>query len=364
MEEEESKFEDPDDDSKSSVSVQLTTNAEIQAAANKLKAIHAKPHHAKGTQKTYKKWSNNFALSCGVNNLRWKLQGRLPPKKYLTDDHFENFFARIWATLQKPAIEQARSFLNWALKENGLPAMTYRKHIYRKTHNFIENIKKENKWRHYQKTKAAKALPKEVVQQLMTSPIRNDDGEIQLDWLRDKVISGTFIHCGYHPADTARMKLGKLEDMPENRDLNGYHRPIIKINIKKTKQHHKNIVNWISCGCNEDHDPENENCEYSLMKLLLGSLPGEFAGKSLWWNTCKNAWTQNQGDNGMAKKTVANAMERINKRCDISESKLKGFQGRKTMATMGRNLFSIDNTMIQAVGNWEDPKEIEDYVDP
>ena len=93
-------------------------------------------------------------------------------------------------------------------------------------------------------------------------------------------------------------------------------------------------------------------------------LPGELAGKSLWWNTCKNAWTQNQGDNGMAKKTVANAMERINKRCDISESKLKGFQGRKTMATMGRNLFSIDNTMIQAVGNWEDPKEIEDYVDP
>jgi hypothetical protein len=124
-------------------------------------------------------------------------------------------------------------------------------------------------------------------------------------------------------------------------------------------------MNWLGCGCEGDHDENNLNCEYALTKTLLDDLPVELQERSLWWNTAKNKWTTlGARDKPMSRTRIGKAMQRINERCHISDRKLIGFMGRKTMATMGRHKFSFQNSIIQNTGNWTQEEQMEDYMDP
>ena len=60
---------------------------------------------------------------------------------------------------------------------------------------------------------------------------------------------------------------------------------------------------------------------------------------------------------------IAAAIERLNQRLQISDDKLSGFMGRKTLATLGRNFFNINAPIVQDVGNWKDPAIFQGYVD-
>ena len=136
----------------------------------------------------------------------------------------------------------------------------------------------------------------------------------------------------------------------------------MKVNNLKTKEESKLIRNWFGCGCDGDHEEDNDNCEYALIKKLLASLPDEKSDVSLWWNTTKNKWNR-QGVKGMQKDTVGQAMERLNRRFQISSRKLNGNMGRKTLATLGRARFSYNDSLIRQTGNWETQENMENYVD-
>lgn len=300
--------------------------------------------------------------NCKKNS--WSENGILPPRDALRDQHFENFLAYVWAKNASPnSMKQAVAYLNFCLRQNGYPNISKQPSLWNKTVNFYKSIQKKPRWRNYVSTKKARSLTVNNVRGLATSPIRTD-GTIQIGWLRDKCISNTFIHMGYHPADTFRMKKENIHDDPHNTDFQGFSKPRMKVVNFKTKDKSKVIRNWIACGCEEDHDPMNDNCEYALMRNLLERLPDDRSKISLWWNVSSNEW-DNRGKTGMQQKTVAKAMQRINARCQINPAKtFNGDQGRKTLATLGRHIFSHNDRLINDVGNWENAEQIEDYVDP
>lgn len=236
------------------------------------------------------------------------------------------------------------------------------KHIYRATNNFLGNIKKENKWRKHVAT-GARSLNHVEVKAIAQSTIRGKDGRVVLPWLRDKLITMTEIHIGYHPVDVFRMSLANLEDVPTHRNReSGCIQPLMKIVNIKTKEHDKCIRNWYVCGCAADHDSDNDGCEYGLMKKLLHYLPVTFAEESLWWNTKKGGWCQKFGR--MQRRNISKAIQRVNIRCGICPTEtLSGNMGRKTCITLNRQFFNHDKGIVMDKVHHKTEEINETYVD-
>ena len=194
-------------------------------------------------------------------------------------------------------MKQAVAYLNFCLQQYRYPNMSRQPELWRDTLNFYKSIQKESRWRNYVSTKKAKSLTVEECKQIAKAPIRRH-GVIQLDWLRDKVAANTFIHMGYHPKDAYFMTSESLHDEPHNCDHQGNSKPRFKVTNEKTKDKSKLIRNWIACGCEEDHNPNNDMCEYALMKHLLKELPEDRAKIRLWWNVSSNNTWNRRGKKG------------------------------------------------------------------
>ena len=144
------------------------------------------------------------------------------------------------------------------------------------------------------------------------------------------------IHMGWHPVDCHRLDWTMCEEIPGGADpARGICQPCIKVNMRATKRPGQKARNYFCCGCQTKHDPDNDACEYGLVKRLVDSLGEDKANESLFWTTKDKG--KNWGLQGKQKKTkISEALERINKR---SLDKLTGDMGRKTFVTLGKNFF-------------------------
>jgi hypothetical protein len=153
----------------------------------------------------------------------------------MSDDNLQKLFARTWVNNQKPSIQQAVAWVNWCFHQHGKTKLPSLQHLFPKTTNFLGSIKKSTKWRKHVK-KGARSLTHHEVKAIANVPIRGDDNRIILPWLRDKLITLTEIHIGYHPVDVERMTLENLEDIPMHRNREtGSIQPLMKIINIKTK---------------------------------------------------------------------------------------------------------------------------------
>ena len=187
----------------------------MDAETEKMKRKHARSHHSVSTKSAYKKCANKFSRTTDSPNTKeqgWKMNNTLPPKELLRDHHFLNYFAKVWTKCERSAVIQGTAYLNWCLRHYGYPNINSNAHLFLKTDNFLKSIKKTDRWRHYQTPNKGKSLTDDECQQLGTCPIRNQKGQIVLDWLRDKTIFMSLVHMGYHPKDVYIMKKKNLKD--------------------------------------------------------------------------------------------------------------------------------------------------------
>ena len=296
--------------------------------------------------------------------MKWAYDGALPPEYLLTDANLHTLFSRIWVLNNKPSIKQAIAYVNWCLYKYKQNKMLNQRNKFGMTLNFIGSIKKTKKWTDHL-PEGARSLTEAEVRGLGSSPVKNEKGEVVLQWVRDKLIAMTEIHAGYHPADVHRMTTDNLKFFPNHKDRRGWKKPYVGIVGLKTKDRSQNTFNFYCCGCgNSDHNANNWNCEYTLINHLITKLPEDLGKKALWWNTWKKGfeWSLKQGP--MQKRNISQAIQRINERCNISPEKLSGNQGRKTMITLGRNLFGYDDELLKSVSHHDDHKSYLTYVDP
>lgn len=104
------------------------------------------------------------------------------------------------------------------------------------------------------------------MKKLAAAPIKDNRGRLRLDWLRDKVAARSLVHMGWHPMDCHRAKWSKCKEVADDNCK------AIQIDGKATKRPGQKVRNYWACGCTGMHDPENENCDYGLVTLLVRSL--------------------------------------------------------------------------------------------
>ena len=77
---------------------------------------------------------------------------------------------------------------------------------------------------------------------------------------------------GWHPIDAYRLTDRDVTDNFDYHDRTGEHRPKIIFagkEVHHTKEHHIKVKNTIGCGCEGNHDPNDERCFYNLVKTYM-----------------------------------------------------------------------------------------------
>ena len=171
------------------------------------------------------------------------------------------------------------------------------------------------------------------------------------------------IRQGFHPVDCSRVKKKSLQHDPEFVDRNLLKKPFYKINGVKTKQHGVKVVNLVSCGCEYDHNPKNENCAYTCFHTLVEELGDERLAHGLFHCTCNGGleWS-NRGTQKV--ETVSKSIQRINQRIQFAPGrKITGSMGRKTFITLSRDFFGFQDEKIKDESHHVDHDAYMRYVD-
>ena len=321
--------------------------------------------HSDNTKEQYKTCGNRFAETTRTCNRRWRLDGRLPPKKLLTDENIRRFFARQWTyNYNKKTTQTAKTYISWALKENRLPPfIKEHEEKYKDSWAYLKNLKKDKRWSEYQPN-AAESLTEKEVKKIAQSKIRDKRGRVVNELLRDKVAAFSLIHMGFHPEDCVRANWTKCKRVTHD-DISGIRKQAIEIKGKATKRPGQKVRNHWACGCERHHNPENDMCELALVDKLVESLGEERANKSLFWNTNKGGygWSDKQGPQKNGK--ISKSLQRINEREGIRPgAKLTGNMGRKTFVTLGSNFFLFPEPELKDKTHHKTTENLVAYLDP
>jgi len=227
----------------------------------------------------------------------------------------------------------------------------------------FKNLKKDPRWRDYVPDSATSLTPEEV-KKIANAPIRNKRGKVNKEWLRDKVAAYEMIHMGWHPIDCLRWSWKSCEEVVGGVDpARGLNQPAIKVNMHATKRPGQRCRNYFVCGCQKKHDPDNDACEYGLIKRLVQELGEEKANETFFWTTKKKGMSW--GLQGKQKKSkISESLERINQRVHVRLGRLTGDMGRKTFATLGKNFFLFDEDHLKEITHHKSSENFVKYLDP
>ena len=123
-------------------------------------------------------------------------------------------------------------------------------------------------WRDYV-TRGAGTYNLKHVMDLFRAKVTNDEGILDVFALRNKVIACLMIIFGCHPIDIWRIGEENVEDRPRHIDREDYHRPKMIFDGFHTKEHGIPTTNVIGCGCRRNHDAENPECLYNVVKHYI-----------------------------------------------------------------------------------------------
>ena len=118
-----------------------------------------KAEHEDNTHVQWTTFGNRFAEVVKKSNRRWKKNGALPPKKFLTDNNIRRFLAATWTkTHNKKTTQSAKSYISWTLKTSRLPPfIKEHEHHYVDSWKYYKTLKKDKRWSGYSPN-AAEAL--------------------------------------------------------------------------------------------------------------------------------------------------------------------------------------------------------------
>ena len=286
----------------------------------------------------------------------------------MTDDNIRRFLAAQWTySHNKKTLQSSKSYVSWCLKENRLPGfIKEHEHHYKDSWKYFKNVKKDKAWTEYAPN-AAESLTQEEVKQVARAPIRDRKGRIVNSWLRDKVAAFCLIHMGWHPVDCKRVNWQCCQEVTHEDPFTGLTKPALQARGVATKRPGQKVRNYWACGCAKHHNPDNDFCEYGLVKRLIASLGEERASKSLFWTQNKGGygWSDKQGLQKKLK--ISECLERINRRVPGGVRpgyKLAGDMGRKTFATLGTNFFMFSEDELKEITHHKTSANFVTYVDP
>ena len=256
----------------------------------------------------------------------------------------------------------AKSYVSWALRENGLPTFTLpNAGNYPKAFDYYKTLKKDPAWSAYSPDKA-KSLSEKEVKRIAHYKIRDKKGNLVATKLRDKVGAFMLCHMGFHPEDCKRANLTKMTRL---RQTGPYNKETVKLDGVATKRPGTKVRNYWVCGCHpqKPHDPNNDMCELALIDNLVESLGEDKAKENLFWTT--NNRGMGWGARQQKKDTMAKCLQRINRDMGISpEEEWTGEMGRKTFATLGTKFFYFPQRLQMEVSHHETFHHFEGYIDP
>ena len=249
------------------VSKPITKLNRLEAVA--LAGEYKKTARAPATMATYRYFCKRYKA---INNLPdWEGSDMRPPPEFMTNANIEVFLAFQWQERKhKPAVEQAKKWLNHVLTTEGRPTINMRQRKdYAGVIDLLASIRKKPEWRNYEK-QGARPLPMFVVERILNADTRNaadPDGRPDPIAVRNKAIAAVMIVLGAHPKDMHRMHENDFVDAPQHRDREGWLRPKIVIrDVMKTKEHWLKGRNVLGCGCKGHHTAANLNCMYNIIK--------------------------------------------------------------------------------------------------
>ena len=321
-----------------------------------------KAEHEDNTHIQWTTFGNRFAEVVKKSNRRWRKNGALPPKKLLTDNNIRRFLAATWTkTHNKKTTQSAKSYISWALKTSRLPPfIKEHEHHYVDSWKYYKTLKKDKRWSGYSPN-AAEALHQDEVRKIAASTIRDHRGRVRLDWLRQKVAAFSLIHMGWHPMDCFRANWTMCKEIQPRH--NGRICPAIQINGHATKRRGQAVRNYWACGCQNEHDEENDMCEYGLVKRLVASLGEDRANVSLFWTTNNGGF--GWGETRQKKDTISGSIQKINKRVGVRPgAELTGNMGRKTFCTLGSYFFNFSEDELKKYTHHKTNENFIKYLDP
>lgn len=318
------------------------------------------------TESQWKTFANRFSDVVQKSNRRWRNKGSIPPAKLLTDDNIMRFFAAQWTYgHNKATVQSSKTYISWALKENRMPAFILpNEGRYRNAFKYYKNLKKDKRWTSYVPN-GAESLTQQEVKKIANARVTDRKGRIVKSWVRDKTAAYAMIHMGWHPMDCKRLKLPMVEEKTFECSFTGLIKPALQVNGVATKRPGQTVRNHFSCGCHRQHNPENYNCEYTVVKKLMEELGEERAERSFFW--CQNekghGWSDVQGP--QQKDKISDALQRINTREGVRPGeKLTGDMGRKTFVTLGKNFFMFPEDELKETTHHLSTANFIKYIDP
>ena len=223
---------------------------------------------SKNTRRNLVKYAKKFK---GVNRLDdWNHVTIVPPKRYLKNIYLENFITQVWAEKRaKPNVQQGRKYLNHVLAHHGMPPLNRNfKRNYASVLEVLSPIMKSQEWRDYV-TRGAGTYNLSQVMDVFRAKVTNEEGELEVKALRNKVIACLMIIMGCHPIDIWRIHEDNVEDRPTHVDREDYHRPKMIFDGFHTKDHGFGTTNVIGCGCRRNHDWDNDLCLYNVLRHYI-----------------------------------------------------------------------------------------------
>ena len=239
------------------------------------------------TKSEYRYYAKKFRE---INNLgEWPGDQTLPPSHTLTNAALLKYLTSMWEERKKkPAVEQSRKWLNYAMGLHGRPPINKYHHTnlsntfeynlscdrqhYAKVLDLLKSIKKTKEWREY-RTEGASSFSLEFVEKLMNASVNGPNGKPDMIAARNKAVGVMMILFGAHPLDMHRMHEDQVRIQPEHIDREGYRRPkfvigghdqlSITVDCKRKCFKSSNVI---GCGCAYHHNHSNPHCAYNIIR--------------------------------------------------------------------------------------------------
>ena len=190
----------------------------------------------------------------------------------MTNSNMTAFVMACWENKSRPNVEQGRKRLSHSLTASGRPPLTrFQRQYYGPTLDVLKGLAKDPAWRAH-KSGQTEAFDLTTCKKLFHACVLDENGVLDLKALRNKTLAICMIVNGWHPIDAYRVKETDVTDECGFIDRSGEHRPKLIFagkNVHHTKQHHIKVRNVIGCGCHKDHNAQDPNCFYNVVKLYM-----------------------------------------------------------------------------------------------